>query len=220
MATPLRRRSSRGRGPLIFAGIVVLALLLFSSTGFYTDVLWFREVGIASVLWTSIPPSWPPGSRSAVVAAVVYVNLLIAGRMASAYSFFRIEEAERRDPLDRYRMSLSPYIKWLRLAAGIAIGLLAGLGASSSWQTFALYLNRVPFGGEDPQFGRYVGFYVSSCRSSTHLGLGLVRDRGRPRGVAHRPLLPRFDPTGGRAVRHLVGGDGSHRRLLGLLARS
>lgn len=161
MATPLRRRSSRGRGPLIFGGIVVLVLLLFSSTGFYTDVLWFREVGIASVLWTSISAQLATGvAVGLVVGAVVYVNLLIAGRMGSAYSFFRIEEADRRDPLDRYRMLLSPYIKWIRLAAGIAIGLLAGLGASSSWQTFVLYLNRVPFGEEDPQFGRDVGFYV------------------------------------------------------------
>src|SRR3990170_2331517 len=104
MATPLRR-SRRGRGPLIFAGIVVLALLLFSSTGFYTDVLWFREVGIASVLWTSISAQLATGvAVGLVVGAVVYVNLLIAGRMSSAYTFFRIEDADRRDPLDRYRM--------------------------------------------------------------------------------------------------------------------
>jgi uncharacterized protein len=160
MATPLRR-SRRGRGPLIFAGLVVLAVLLFSSTGFYTDVLWFREVGIASVLWTSISAQLATGvAVGLLVGAVVYVNLLIAGRMSSAYTFFRIEDADRRDPLDRYRMMLSPYLKWLRLGVGIAIGLLAGFGASSSWQTFALYLNRVPFGREDPQFGRDIGFYV------------------------------------------------------------
>jgi uncharacterized membrane protein (UPF0182 family) len=134
---------------------------LFSSTGFYTDVLWFREVGIASVLWTAISAQLATGvAVGLVVGAVVYVNLLIAGRMASAYTFFRIEETDRRDPLDRYRMMLSPYLKWLRLGAAIAIGLLAGLGASSSWQTFALYLNRVPFGREDPQFGKDIGFYV------------------------------------------------------------
>jgi len=161
MATPIRRSSSRGRGPLIFAGIVVLALLLFSSTGFYTDVLWFREVGIASVLWTAISAQLATGvAVGLVVGAVVYINLLIAGRMASAYTFFRIEETDRRDPLDRYRMLLSPYLRWLRLGAGVIIGLLAGIGASSSWQTFALYLNRVPFGRDDPQFGRDIGFYV------------------------------------------------------------
>jgi uncharacterized protein len=161
MATPIRRRSSRGRGPLILVGIVVLAFLLFSSTGFYTDVLWFREVGIVSVLWTAISAQLATGvAVGLVVGAVVYINLLIAGRMSSAYTFFRIEEADRRDPLDRYRMLLSPYLKWLRLGAGVIIGLLAGLGASASWQTFALYLNRVPFGREDPQFGRDIGFYV------------------------------------------------------------
>ena len=160
MATRLKRPSS-GRLPLILAAIVVLALLLFASTGFYTDVLWFREAGIVSVLWTAISAQLATGAVVGLfVGIVVYVNLLLAGRMASAYGFFRIEDAERRDPLDRYRMLLNPYVKWLRLAAGIAIGLLAGLGASSSWQTFALYLNRVPFGEEDAQFGRDIGFYV------------------------------------------------------------
>src|SRR5665809_3016 len=149
MATPLRRPSS-GRLPLVLAALVVLALLLFASTGFYTDVLWFREVGIASVLWTSISAQLATGAAVGLfVGIVVYANLLLAGRMASAYGFFRIEDAERRDPLDRYRMLLNPYLKWLRLAVGIAVGLLAGLGASSSWQTFALYLNRVSFGEED-----------------------------------------------------------------------
>ena len=160
MATPLRRPSS-GRLPLVLAALVVLALLLFASTGFYTDVLWFREVGIASVLWTSISAQLATGAAVGLfVGIVVYANLLLAGRMASAYGFFRIEDAERRDPLDRYRMLLNPYLKWLRLAVGIAVGLLAGLGASSSWQTFALYLNRVSFGEEDPQFGRDIGFYM------------------------------------------------------------
>ncbi|MGH2699378.1 MAG: UPF0182 family protein [Actinomycetota bacterium] len=161
MATPLRGRGTSSRGPLIFGAIVVLVVLLFMSTGFYTDVLWFREVGIASVLWTAISAQLATGVAVGLfVGAVVYLNLLIAGRMASAYSFFRIEDAERRDPLDRYRMMLNPYLRWLRLAVGVLLGFLAGLGASSSWQTVVLYLNRVSFGQEDPQFGRDIGFYV------------------------------------------------------------
>jgi uncharacterized protein len=161
MATPLRRRSAPGRGPLIIGAIVIVALLLFFSMGFYTDVLWFREVGITSVLWTTISAQLATGVVVGLfVGAVVLVNLLIAARMASAYSFFRIEDAERRDPLDRYRMMLSPYLRWLRLGVAVLLGLLAGFGASSSWQTFVLYLNRVSFGEEDPQFGRDIGFYV------------------------------------------------------------
>ncbi len=159
MATPIRRRTS-SRGPLIFGVVAAIALLLFSSTAFYTDVLWFREIGITSVLWTTISAQLATGAVVGLfVGLVVYVNLVIAGRMASAYNLFRVEETERPDPMDRYRMLLNPYVKWLRLAAGIALGLLAGFGASSAWQTFTLYLNRVSFGQTDPQFGRDIGFY-------------------------------------------------------------
>ncbi len=160
MATRLRRRPG-GRAPIIIGALVVIAFLLFASATFYTDVLWFREVGITSVLWTSIKAQFATGAVIGLfVALVVYVNLVIAGRMAPAYGVFRIEDPERRDPVERYRLALSPYLKWLRLVAAIAIGLLAGFGASSAWQTFTLYLNRVSFGRTDPQFGRDIGFYV------------------------------------------------------------
>ncbi|MGH2790016.1 MAG: UPF0182 family protein, partial [Actinomycetota bacterium] len=160
MVTRLRRRPG-GRAPIIIGALVVIAFLLFASATFYTDVLWFREVGITSVLWTSIKAQFATGAVIGLfVALVVYVNLVIAGRMAPAYGVFRIEDPERRDPVERYRLALSPYLKWLRLVAAIAIGLLAGFGASSAWQTFTLYLNRVSFGRTDPQFGRDIGFYV------------------------------------------------------------
>ncbi|MGH2827777.1 MAG: UPF0182 family protein, partial [Actinomycetota bacterium] len=160
MATRLRRRPG-GRAPIIIGALVVIAFLLFASATFYTDVLWFREVGITSVLWTSIKAQFATGAVVGLfVALVVYVNLVIAGRIAPAYGVFRIEDPERRDPVERYRLALNPYLKWIRLVAAIAIGLLAGFGASSAWQTFTLYLNRVSFGRTDPQFGRDIGFYV------------------------------------------------------------
>lgn len=160
MATRLRRRPG-GRAPIIIGALVVIAFLLFASATFYTDVLWFREVGITSVLWTSIKAQFATGAVIGFfVALVVYVNLVIAGRMAPAYGVFRIEDPERRDPVERYRLALTPYLRWLRLVAAVAIGLLAGFGASSAWQTFTLYLNRVSFGRTDPQFGRDIGFYV------------------------------------------------------------
>jgi uncharacterized membrane protein (UPF0182 family) len=161
MVTSLRRRGPGGRVPIIIGAIVVIAFLLFSSATFYTDVLWFREVGITSVLWTSIKAQLATGAVIGLfVAIVVYVNLIVAGRMAPAYGVFRIDDPERRDPVERYRLALNPYLKWLRLAAAVALGLLAGFGASSAWQTFVLYLNRVSFGRSDPQFGRDIGFYV------------------------------------------------------------
>ncbi|MDQ4025846.1 MAG: UPF0182 family protein, partial [Actinomycetota bacterium] len=64
------------------------------------------------------------------------------------------------DPLQRYRDVLTPYLRWLRPLVALAVGILAGIGASAAWRTVLLWLNRVPFGEEDPQFGKDIAFYV------------------------------------------------------------
>lgn len=156
----LRRRPPSRRGIVI--GIIVLILFAaLASARFYTDVLWFREVGLSSVLFKSIWVRALVGVAAGIVtAAVVWLNLWIAGRLKPAYRPTPLEFASRPDPMDQYRDAMRPYIGWIRLAIAGAVGLLAGLAASASWQTILLWLNKVPFGTDDPQFGRDVGFYV------------------------------------------------------------
>jgi uncharacterized membrane protein (UPF0182 family) len=159
MATPLRR--PRSRVPIVIGAVVVLLLILVNFAGFYTDLLWFNEVGFSSVLWTTIRQQLVTGVVVGLfIAALVYVNLWIARRMAPVYAYFASDSREGLDPLDRYRDALGPYLRWIQIGLAGLIGLLAGFTASSQWQTFALYLNRVPFGERDPQFDRDVGFYV------------------------------------------------------------
>ena len=61
--------------------------------------------------------------------------------------------------MERYRQGLLPYARWMRLGISLFVGLLAGFGASSSWRTFLLWVNRVNFGETDPQFHKDIGFY-------------------------------------------------------------
>ena len=151
----------RPRGPAVVIAVVIAVLFVFlTSARFYTDVLWFQEVDLESVLWKSLRMQFLVGAGIDLgVAAVVYLNLWIAGRIKPAY---RIEASPRRrvDPIAQYREMLTPYTKWIRLAISLFIGVITGLGAASSWQTFLLYGNRVSFGIDDPQFGKDVGFYV------------------------------------------------------------
>ncbi|HYP22087.1 MAG TPA: UPF0182 family protein [Actinomycetota bacterium] len=158
MAPPARR--SRRRAILI--GAVVLLLLAASSLArFYTDVLWFQEVGFESVLWTSIGTQvWVGLAVAVAIAAIVWVNLVVAARAAPVYGGFVVGGRTIVDPMERYRDVLTPYVRSLRFAVAAAIGILAGIGASAAWRTVLLWLNRVPFGERDPQFGRDVAFYV------------------------------------------------------------
>lgn len=138
---------------------VFLVLLLGSNfvAYFYTDVLWFRELGIQSVLWKSLRTQFLVGAVVGVVAALfLWVNLWIAGRSGPVYSLV----AAPNDPVDQYREMMAPHFRWIRLGAAAVIGFFTGLFASSAWKTYLLYANRQSFGVKDPEFGRDVSFYV------------------------------------------------------------
>ncbi len=155
---PPARGNKRG---VIFAAVLLTLFVLFTSARFYTDVLWFDEVGFTSVLWTSLRTQFLVGLGVGVLtAAIVWANLKIAERIAPAYRPGNLSLAGRMDPMQRYREQLLPFARWIRLAVAVTVGLLSGFGASTAWQTFLLWSNRVSFGASDPQFGKDIGFYV------------------------------------------------------------
>lgn len=143
--------------------MTVLIVLLLSSNFlayFYTDLLWFQEVGLTSVLWKSISTQAFVGlAVGAFVALIVWANLVLASRFGPTY---RVSAAEpqRPDPLDRYREAFTPYLRWLRVAIALFVGFISGVVASAQWETVLLWINKVPFGTSDAQFGKDVGFYV------------------------------------------------------------
>ena len=154
-----RRRSPRSRAGLIVTGVVLFFLLtsVRGIAGFYTDYLWFDELGFTSV-WKGLL-----GARvllavafSAVFFAVLLANLVIADRLAPR---FRPVSAEDQ-VVQRYRQLVGGHIARLRVAVALLFALLAGLGVSSQWNNWVLFRNGVDFGVKDPQFGKEVSFYV------------------------------------------------------------
>jgi uncharacterized membrane protein (UPF0182 family) len=158
---PQRRPAVSKRAIVIIALIVILALL-FGSARFYTDVLWFNEVGFSSVLWKSLRTQFLVGLAVGLfTAAVVWVNLYLAARFAPPFGTIRIDiTGKRPDGLDQARMTLAPYMSWIRLGISVLIGFLAGISGSSAWQLYLLWAHKGPFGIDDPQFGKDLGFYV------------------------------------------------------------
>jgi uncharacterized protein len=156
----LRARRNRLRG-IVFAIVLVVVVGGFAFSRFYTDVLWFQEVELSSVLWKTLSTQILLGAAGGLtLGLLVYINLVLAGRLAPSYRVPRLEVMGRPDPLDQVRDTLAPYLRWIRIAVAVFVGLLLGIGASSAWQTFLLWKNRVDFGTRDPQFGKDVGFYV------------------------------------------------------------
>lgn len=151
-----RRRSPLGIAIAVVAAVVVLLLLLAQ---FWTEVLWFGQLGFSDVLWTE----W--GTRAAlfvagflVMGGAVFASFAVAYRSRPVYAPSTPEQAT----LDQYREAVEPLRKVVMIAAPVLIGFFAGAAASSQWRTVLLAFNGVDFGTKDPQFGTDVGFYVFS----------------------------------------------------------
>jgi uncharacterized membrane protein (UPF0182 family) len=152
-----RRRSLRVTLVVVAVLIVILVLSLRSIATFYTDYLWFREVGHTSVFWKTLTAKLGLGAIfGALFFALVWGNLYIADRIAPDVPPMGPEE----DIVGRYRDAVVPYRRWIRLGIAGVLGFFVGTAAVSHWSEWLLFLNRTDFGVKDPQFGKDVGFLV------------------------------------------------------------
>ncbi|WP_298553703.1 UPF0182 family membrane protein [Streptomyces luteogriseus] len=152
------RPSRRVRTLLMTLGVLaVLGMAFTMFAGFWTDWLWYRSVNYSSVftttLWTKIGLFSVFG---VLMALAVGFNIWLAHRLRPPLSAMSMEQQN----LDRYRMSIAPYKKWLLFGITALVGLIAGASASGQWRTWLMWVNGVPFGQKDPQFKLDVSFYA------------------------------------------------------------
>ncbi|ARP74361.1 hypothetical protein LK07_23395 [Streptomyces pluripotens] len=152
------RPSRRVRTLLMTLGVLaVLGMAFTMFAGFWTDWLWYRSVHYSSVftttLWTKIGLFLVFGL---LMATAVAINVWLAHRLRPPLSAMSVEQQS----LDRYRMGIAPYKKWLLLAVTALVGLVAGASASSQWRTWLMWVNGVPFHQKDPQFHLDIAFYA------------------------------------------------------------
>ena len=152
------RPSRRVRTLLMTLGVLaVLGMAFTMFAGFWTDWLWYRSVKYSSVftttLWTKIGLFFVFGL---LMALAVGFNIWLAHRLRPPLSAMSMEQQS----LDRYRMGIAPYKKWLLLGLTSLVGLIAGASASSQWRTWLMWVNGVPFHQKDPQFHLDISFYT------------------------------------------------------------
>ncbi len=140
---------------VVAVAVVVAALLLLAQ--FWTEVMWFGQLGFSRVIWTE----W--GMRGAlfavgflVMAGAVFWSFTAAYRSRPVYAPSTPEQAT----LDQYREAVEPLRRVVMIAAPVLIGFFAGVAASAQWRTVLLAFNSEPFGETDPQFGMDLGFFV------------------------------------------------------------
>jgi uncharacterized membrane protein (UPF0182 family) len=198
------------------AVLLLLFVLLLTSipsfAEFYTDWLWYRELGYEQVFLTSLSARALTGTLTGVVAfAVLALNLRLSLKNLRRREFtIATAEGPRTISVEMGRMRGVIYILAL-LAAGVI-----GLYAASHWDTWLYALNATPFGRTDPVLGRDIGFYVFRLPLLEHLhGLALTTTLLSLAAVAATHLAAgnlALDPMRGIVM------SGTARRHLALLA--
>jgi len=143
------------RAPLVALGVFLL-MAIPSFAEFYTDWLWFGEVGYRPVFLKSLTARSAMGSVVFLVAgAFLAFNLFVA---LSAVPLRNIVVVTPEGPRT---ISLQPRrlrpVVWL--VSGLLALMLAGY-ASSGWSSYLAYTQAVPFGQVDPVLGRDVSYYL------------------------------------------------------------
>jgi uncharacterized protein len=150
--------------------VVVIALIALGLTAdFLVDWVWFAAVGYFSVYWTIL------GGKILLFcvafagsSAILWGNGYLAHRFAepwrsgrridAAREFRRVQTLPELWELTRRRLP------WRLLIGGVAgfLGLLVAAGEVSNWEVFLRFIYQVPYGQNDPLYGKDLGFYLFS----------------------------------------------------------
>lgn len=163
------------RGPSLFAsprtmrwivigvGTLALIITLNAAKSIYVDLLWFDSVGYEGVYRKAIFARVLLFFAGAFIsAAVIGGNIWLARRLApEAPEESFIEEV---DPQAIRRIGAV-----IMIALTIFMALIFGSALGGQWQTLLSWLNGVPFGVKDPQFGRDISFYLFDLPAYHHL---------------------------------------------------
>src|SRR5512134_1055489 len=150
-----------GRRRLLVVVVAVLAGLLLAFTalsGFFIDVLWFREGGFEQVFWTVIRTKVVLGLLFGILFfLLLYTNLWMVRRITPRYRPLTPEQ----EIVERYRLQFEPYARWVLPAFAAVIAIFVGLGVTTQWRTFLLWRNSggIEFGAPEPLFHRDAAFY-------------------------------------------------------------
>ena len=146
---------------MIKGGLIVLAVILLWSglswgQRFYTDWLWFSDLGYQEILLTMV--------STRVVLYLLAVVIFFALAVPSLFMAWRI--TDRMQPYGGVKLPPDIYSAARKVLMLVAAGVvilaaftLAGQPASE-WETMLRYLNGVAFNATDPIFERDISFYV------------------------------------------------------------
>lgn len=153
-----------GRGMKILIGVVlalvVIVGLFFGLARFITDVMWYRQLGFESIVWTQL------GTRVGLWVAYVLVMVAVSYLSATLAIRARPDFADgstirfHGDTIEVGKSVSSRNARRIAVICSIIVGFIFGAQFNANWSEILLMFNAQSFGSSDPIFGIDNGFYV------------------------------------------------------------
>ena len=154
-------RSSFKRPRWLIAAIVLLLMLLLwpGWAGFYSEWLWFKQLGYENVFSTTLrTKAWLGGIAVLVAGFLIWLNFKLALGLSQARSrmvrYFTINKEKIPIP------DIAGFIERWGIRLALLLGVIFGLNVWESWELILQYRHHSPFGEVDPLFGRDIAYYV------------------------------------------------------------
>src|SRR5258708_3855140 len=153
--TPKQKRGGRWIKWAVLA-VVLTVLVLANGVGIYTDSIWFGSLGFSSRYWYVFGLGWGLFAMFAVLTvAIVRGGLYLLERVFGPEIFKPRRIVINKQPLD---LSFARFLRPAGWVLAIIVGIIYGLGLSSDWNAWVLYLHQPVTAATDPIFNRPVGF--------------------------------------------------------------
>ncbi|MEK7832079.1 MAG: UPF0182 family protein, partial [Acidobacteriota bacterium] len=170
-----RPKAARRKRPLWLILLPVLILILFlwpGWAGFYSEWLWFQELGFQRVFTRTLLTKFGLGAVITLISALlIWLNLKLALSLSSTYTkmvrYFTVNK--EKVPLP----DIGGFIERWVFPIALLVGLFFGLNVWESWEAILQYHYQAPFGEADPLFGRDIAFYFFTL-PFLEIAVGLV----------------------------------------------
>jgi uncharacterized protein len=143
---------------------VICWLMLRVAGDVLVDWLWFSSVGYSQIFWRTLTAEAAIFFAAfTTTGAFLWLNGWLARRLARRPAPPPISAIGWQPPLDPFVL-LRERLPWPKMIAAAAalLAVLVAAEESGDWATLLQYLYHVPYGSNDPLYGKDIGFYLFS----------------------------------------------------------
>ena len=128
---------------------------------FYTEWLWFGEVGYRQIFWKTLLTKLLVGSVLGLAFfLLVFGNVVLARRLAPRATWYEQERRLRQEVAEFMEYYVGRYLYLTAIIFLLLLAWAVGRGGAEQWQKALLFLYPTKFGIADPIFHHDLGFYV------------------------------------------------------------